>query len=74
MHQQRVRIQADRRRLTVKNRPVGRTRKSKHIQTDANQFHRVYSPIVAMLAELALTRNSSILDSTNAQPNNTISP
>jgi hypothetical protein len=45
MHQQRVRIQADRRRLAVKNRSVGRTRKSKHTETDAHQFQRVYSPM-----------------------------
>jgi hypothetical protein len=69
MHQQRIRIQADHRRLTIKNRPVGRTRKSKHTDTDANQFHRVYSPVIAMLAEIALTQKLPNLDSTNTQPN-----
>ena len=64
MHQQRVRIQADRRRLAVKNRPVGRTRKSKHTQTDAHQFQRVYSPIVALLAELALTHKPALITDT----------
>jgi hypothetical protein len=65
MHQQRVRIQADRRRLTIKNRPVGRTRKSKSTDTDANQFHRVYSPIVALLAELALTHKPAPIADTH---------
>ncbi len=61
MHQQRIRIQADRRRLAIKNRPVGRTRKSKSTDTDSHQFQRVYSPIVALLAELALSNKPALI-------------
>jgi hypothetical protein len=64
MHQQRVRIQADRSRLNIKNRPVGRTRKSKSTDTDAHQFHRLYSPIVALLAELALSNKPALIADT----------
>jgi len=69
MHQQRVRIQADRHRLAVKNRPVGRTRKSKFCEANANQFQCVYSQIVALLAELALRRFKPRPSRTFAQQN-----
>jgi hypothetical protein len=55
MHQQRVRIHADRKRLGIKNRPVGRSRKSKPTESTSIELCRAYSPIVALLAELALT-------------------
>ncbi len=54
MHQQRVRIHADRSRLGIKNRPVGRAHKSKPAPTDSIELHRAYSPLVAFLADLAL--------------------
>ncbi len=57
MHQQRVRIHAERRKLGIKNRPVGRARKSKPTPTNPAELHRAYSPLVAFLAEIALTNS-----------------
>jgi hypothetical protein len=57
MQQQRVRIHADRSRLGIKNHPVGRARKSKPTPTNPAELHRAYSPLVAFLAEIALTKS-----------------
>jgi hypothetical protein len=70
MHQQRVRIHAKRRRLGIKNRPFGRAHKSKPTPTDSFQFHRAYSPLIALLAEFALTQQPTASSpSTSPTPN-----